>query len=321
MSEESKESKQDEADPTDPYNTLAAVDVSQFVESKNGRNFLSWTYAAHELLTRFPHAKLEVMTNEQGHPFHKTELGYFVHCRVTIEGVPREQWYPVWDNRYRTIAKPGLEDINKSIMRGMTKTIALHGLGLNVYAGEDLPMAYEEEGEAGATGATKATQDQQKATPPVPVVPPKAATRADRSKQKQEPDADQFKEIYKEIWEISQGAGMDVEKLRRKCQRMFKTNNIKELNKVQLDKLRTAVRIDKSSLDAGWSQGFLQNKSEDLFETRDLHQLDQLQLDQLSELVGLAAQEQQQELALTGTGLERATAAPQIGIVDDRKGG
>ena len=139
MSEESKESKQDEADPTDPYNTLAAVDVSQFVESKNGRNFLSWTYTAHELLTRFPHAKMEVMTNEQGHPFHKTELGYFVHCRVTIEGVPREQWYPVWDNRYQTIAQPGLEDINKSIMRGMTKTIALHGLGLNVYAGEDLP--------------------------------------------------------------------------------------------------------------------------------------------------------------------------------------
>jgi len=321
MSEESKESKQDEADPTDPYNILAAVDVSQFVESKNGRNFLSWTYAAHELLTRFPHAKMEVMTNEQGHPFHKTELGYFVHCRVTIEGVPREQWYPVWDNRYQTIAKPGLEDINKSIMRGMTKTIALHGLGLNVYAGEDLPMAYEEEGEAGATGATKATQDQQKVTPPVPVVPPKAATRADSSKQKQEPDADQFKEMYKEIWEISQAAGMDVEKLRRKSQRMFKTNNIKELNKVQLDKLRAAVSIDKSSLDAGWSQGFLQNKSEDLFEIRELHKLTQLQLDQLSELVSLAAQERHQELAATGTDLERAPAAPQIGIVDDRTGG
>ena len=313
MSEESKDSKQDEADPTDPYNTIAAVDVSQFVKSKNGRNYLSWTHAAHELLTRFPHAKMEVVTNEQGHPFHKTELGYFVHCRVTIEGVPREQWYPVWDNRYETIAKPGLEDINKSIMRGMTKTIALHGLGLNVYANEDLPMGEEEATED--TGATKATQDQQKVTPPVPVVPPKPKTRADSNKQKQEPDAGQFKEMYKEIWEISQGAGMDVEKLRRKCQRMFKTNNIKELNKVQLDKLRTAVRIDKSSLDAGWSQGFLQNKSEDLFEIRELHKLDQLQLDQLSELVSLAAQERHQELAKTGTD------APQIGIVDDRTGG
>ena len=122
------------------FTTLASVDVSGFTKARSGRKYLSWSHAAHQLLRHFPQAEMEVVTNEEGHPFFKTELGYFVHCKVTVEGITREQWYPVWDNKYETIATPTAADINNSIQRGMTKTIALHGLGLHVYANEDLPL-------------------------------------------------------------------------------------------------------------------------------------------------------------------------------------
>lgn len=125
---------------TSNFTTLASVDVSKFTKSRSGRKYLSWSHAAHQLLRHFPQAEMEVVTNEEGHPFFKTELGYFVHCKVTVEGITREQWYPVWDNKYETIGTPTASDINNSIQRGMTKTIALHGLGLHVYANEDLPL-------------------------------------------------------------------------------------------------------------------------------------------------------------------------------------
>jgi hypothetical protein len=72
-------------------------------------------------------------------PFLRTELGYFVEVAVTVQGVTLSQIHPVLDQRNQPIAEPSAFDINTSIQRCLVKAIALHGLGLYIYAGEDLP--------------------------------------------------------------------------------------------------------------------------------------------------------------------------------------
>ncbi len=74
-----------------------------------------------------------------GLPYLSTELGYFVEVAVTVQGVTLSQIHPVLDHKNRPIMAPSPFDINTSIQRSLVKAIALHGLGLNIYAGEDLP--------------------------------------------------------------------------------------------------------------------------------------------------------------------------------------
>ena len=74
-----------------------------------------------------------------GLPYLKTETGYFVEVAVTVQGVTLSQIHPVLDGKNRPIFEPTAFDINTSIQRCLVKAIALHGLGLYVYAGEDLP--------------------------------------------------------------------------------------------------------------------------------------------------------------------------------------
>src|SRR5207248_5664492 len=68
-----------------------------------------------------------------------TETGYFVEVAVTVQGVTLSQIHPVLDGKNRPLFEPSAFDINSSIQRCLVKAIALHGLGLYVYAGEDLP--------------------------------------------------------------------------------------------------------------------------------------------------------------------------------------
>src|SRR6187431_1992624 len=75
-----------------------------------------------------------------GLPYLKTDCGYFVEVEVTVEGVRLSQIHPVLDARNKPIEMPSAFDINTSIQRCLVKAIALHGLGLYVYAGEDLPQ-------------------------------------------------------------------------------------------------------------------------------------------------------------------------------------
>jgi hypothetical protein len=72
-------------------------------------------------------------------PYMKTAEGYFVEVEVIIDGVGRSQIHPVLDHRNQPINKPSSFQINTAIQRALAKAIALHGLGLYIYAGEDLP--------------------------------------------------------------------------------------------------------------------------------------------------------------------------------------
>jgi hypothetical protein len=120
------------------YGQLANIDVSEHVKKKGAYDYLSWTHAVDFLKKEYPKAQIEVMTSDEGHPFFKTEVGFFVQVKVTVDGLACAEWLPVLDNRNKVLKQPDAYQVNTSIKRCMTKAIALHGLGINVYAGEDL---------------------------------------------------------------------------------------------------------------------------------------------------------------------------------------
>jgi hypothetical protein len=117
---------------------LNQINVSDHLEKKGEFAYLSWPYAVAQLRTADPAAFWEVRWFD-GIPYLKTEAGYFVEVAVSMQGLTLSQIHPVLDGRNRPIAEPTAFDINTSIQRCLVKAIALHGLGLYVYAGEDLP--------------------------------------------------------------------------------------------------------------------------------------------------------------------------------------
>ena len=125
------------------FEKLNKVDVNKHKKKKGQFDYLSWPLAIQELLKVCPDAEWEVheYQNEDGltAPYMTTSAGCFVRVSVTCEGVIRSQVHPVTDNRNQTIAQPTAQDINTSIQRCLAKAIALHGLGLYIFAGEDLP--------------------------------------------------------------------------------------------------------------------------------------------------------------------------------------
>lgn len=121
-----------------PFRRLFQLDVAKHVEKKGQFAYLSWPFAVAQLRLADPAASWEVRRFE-GLPYLNTDLGFFVEVAVTVQGVTLSQIHPVLDNKNRPILAPSAFDINTSIQRCLVKAIALHGLGLSIYAGEDLP--------------------------------------------------------------------------------------------------------------------------------------------------------------------------------------
>ena len=121
---------------------LYSRDVSQHVEKKGRFSYLSWTYAVAEMTKSDPDSSWDVV-RFNGLPYLESSCGFFVEVAVTVHGKTRSQIHPVLDNNNRPIEKPNAFQINTSIQRCLVKAIALHGLGLYIYAGEDLPEPKE----------------------------------------------------------------------------------------------------------------------------------------------------------------------------------
>ena len=117
---------------------LSAINVSEHIERKGGFAYISWPYAVSQLRNADPTATWEVRRFNDL-PYLATEAGVFVEVAVTVQGVTLSQIHPVLDNKNRPLLAPTPFDINTSIQRALVKAIALHGLGLSIYAGEDLP--------------------------------------------------------------------------------------------------------------------------------------------------------------------------------------
>ena len=123
------------------FDKLFKTDVSKYVKKKGKFNYLSWCFAVQELKRVCPAARWGVTKSEDGSPFFQTACGYFVEVWVDVDGVSLSQVHPVLDNRNQPIENPNSFHINTSLQRALAKCIALHGLGLYIFAGEDLPEA------------------------------------------------------------------------------------------------------------------------------------------------------------------------------------
>ncbi len=142
------------------FKKLYETNVNEHIEKKGQFSYLSWPYAVAQLRLADPTASWEVKRFADDLPYQKTDLGVFVEVAVTVQGVTLSQIHPVLDGKNRPLLEPSAFDINTSIQRCLVKAVALHGLGLYIYAGEDLPDAENQN-----DGKTPA----QPALPPRPV--------------------------------------------------------------------------------------------------------------------------------------------------------
>jgi hypothetical protein len=122
---------------------LSKIDVNKHVEKKGQFSYLSWPFAVSQLRQFDPVATWHVQRFD-GLPYLMTDLGVFVEVSVTVKGVSLSQIHPVLDSKNRPILAPNAFDINTSIQRCLVKAIALHGLALYLFSGEDLPLASDE---------------------------------------------------------------------------------------------------------------------------------------------------------------------------------
>ena len=146
------------------FEKLVQLDVSSRTEEKNGLTYLSWAWAWQEFKLKCPDATYSIKTfhDETGieKPYLRDRYGIMVFTSITAKGITYEMWLPVMDGANKamkdepytykvktskgetlekTVAAATMFDINKTIMRCLVKNIAMFGLGLYIYAGEDLP--------------------------------------------------------------------------------------------------------------------------------------------------------------------------------------
>ena len=137
------------------FEMLSSINVNKFVEKKNGLTYLSWAYAWSETKKNCPSATYTIGETE-----YDDATGFMCHTEVTIDGETLGMWLPVMDGANKSMRKVGYTyttrygekqvapattfDINKTIMRCLVKNLAMFGLGIYIYAGDDLPNSQEE---------------------------------------------------------------------------------------------------------------------------------------------------------------------------------
>lgn len=133
---------------TDNYfSKLNSINCNDKTEKKNGLTYLAWAYAWGEVKKLFPDATYTIYENAQGWFYHTDGNTCWVKTGVTINGIEHIEYLPVMDFKNRSIPVEQVTsfDVNKAIQRSLTKAVARHGLGLYIYAGEDLPDEGEQQ--------------------------------------------------------------------------------------------------------------------------------------------------------------------------------
>lgn len=144
------------------FEKLNNINVNDKTEQKNGLTYLSWAYSWGELKKMFPDSTYTVYENNEGWNYFTDGKTCWVKTGVTVNGIEHIEYLPVMDFKNKSIPADNVTsfDVNKAIQRSLTKAVARHGLGLYIYAGEDLP---EEEAKAQEEAKNKlATPEQVK---------------------------------------------------------------------------------------------------------------------------------------------------------------
>ena len=142
---------------TNYFTELNNINVNDKTEKKNGLTYLSWAYAWGEIKKRHPDATYTVYEREDGCIYWTDGRTCWVKTGETVNGLEHIEYLPVMDTRNKSIPLENVTsfEVNKAIQRSLTKACARHGLGLYIYAGEDLP----EEEKTAAVEAAKPDKD------------------------------------------------------------------------------------------------------------------------------------------------------------------
>ena len=142
------------------FEEVYAINVNDKTEKKGNLTYLSWAPAWAEFKKIYPDASYKINEFDGTFCSGNEKMGYMVQTQVTAGEQTYEMWLPVMDMRNNTILQPKMTEINKTIMRCLTKNLAMFGLGLYIYAGEDLP-----EEESGEDNKVKPIQNKPANTP------------------------------------------------------------------------------------------------------------------------------------------------------------
>jgi hypothetical protein len=121
------------------YSEIAAINVNEHIEKKNNLSYLSWAWAVDTLMRHDEDASWEY-----GELHYLQDHTVMVYCTVHAFGHTRTAQLPVMDYKNKSIPNPDAVQVNVTMQRALVKAIALHGLGLYIYAGEDLPMEFKQ---------------------------------------------------------------------------------------------------------------------------------------------------------------------------------
>ena len=180
------------------FEVLNAVNCNEHTEKKNGLTYLSWAWAWAEVKKRYPSATYTIYENKDGLLYHTDGKTAWVKTGVTIEGIELIEYLPVMNYKNESISLDRLTsfDVNKTVQRSLTKACARHGLGLYIYAGEDLP-----EGEDEKPAEPKKTAPKKKAESAPAPVPTPADDKDDFDLVKQLIKECKTKEELLQLWE------------------------------------------------------------------------------------------------------------------------
>lgn len=123
------------------FEQLNSINVNGKTEKKNGLTYLAWAWAWSEVKKLFPDATYTIYEDANGCFYHTDGKTCWVKTGVTVNGIEHIEYLPVMDFKNKSIPVDTVTsfDVNKAIQRSLTKAVARHGLGLYIYAGEDLP--------------------------------------------------------------------------------------------------------------------------------------------------------------------------------------
>lgn len=144
------------------FETLNSINVNGHTELKGRLTYLSWAWAWAEVKKAYPDARYTIYENADGLFYHTDGKTCWVKTGVEINGLEHIEYLPVMNNTNRSIPLESVTstDVNKAIQRSLTKACARHGLGLYIYAGEDLPETeMPEDMKPRASAPTKAQRE------------------------------------------------------------------------------------------------------------------------------------------------------------------